>query len=255
MRVSYINNAVFTNFTMIPNELINHAALSYKAKGVLVYLLSKPKDWVVRTSDIISHGKEGEESIRSAMKELQEFGYAEKETIRNTRGEISEHIWYIYNKPTKVDKSTLSPEPGLTTSGLTTSGKSTPTNTDYTNTKNTNISRKEYVNIFGKEFELNKNHKVKFIYELEKKLIGGLEELYPKSLTGISDREQLSRLWEALHRRKGQDEWMNENPFLNLARFMEEYTKATEERLLVGTVYNLATKIRDWRMRGGKLSK
>jgi len=69
-------------FTLIDNELIADARLSWKAKGILLYLLSKPEQWIVRVGDIIKHGPEGESAVRAALRELRKTGYAKLEDIR-----------------------------------------------------------------------------------------------------------------------------------------------------------------------------
>ncbi len=41
-----------SEFAIISNRLANDKALSFEARGVLVYLLSKPDNWEVKISDI-----------------------------------------------------------------------------------------------------------------------------------------------------------------------------------------------------------
>lgn len=66
-----------TNFTVIHNSVIDNEDLSWKARGILIYLLSKPNNWEVRMSELISKSKnEGQMAVRSALKELVKFGYA-----------------------------------------------------------------------------------------------------------------------------------------------------------------------------------
>ena len=62
-------------FTMVSNSVLNDPALSFKAKGVFVYLWSKPDDWVVRIKDLCNHGQEGKTAIYSALQELEDAGY------------------------------------------------------------------------------------------------------------------------------------------------------------------------------------
>ena len=62
-------------FTTVSNVLLNDENISFKAKGVFVYLWSKPDDWVVRITDLCNHGKEGKTAIYSALQELEDNGY------------------------------------------------------------------------------------------------------------------------------------------------------------------------------------
>lgn len=77
---------VATNFTMVPNEILNDPKLSWAAKGVLAYLIGKPSDWVIRMADLKKVGGCGDFAIRGIMRELAEAGYAKLETMRTERG-------------------------------------------------------------------------------------------------------------------------------------------------------------------------
>lgn len=72
-----------SNFTTIANSVINDDQISFRAKGILIYLLSKPEDWVVHLCQLESNGQEGRAAVRSAMKELAEAGYAELVKLKN----------------------------------------------------------------------------------------------------------------------------------------------------------------------------
>ncbi len=74
-------------FTMVWNE-IWEAPISWKAKGILGYIIGKPEGWKVRVADLVtrSHGMDGETSVRSALKELRAAGYAVLEFL--TEGNI-----------------------------------------------------------------------------------------------------------------------------------------------------------------------
>ena len=51
--------------------------LSYKARGVLYYLLSKPDNWKGQVFDLVAQSdKDGISSIKAAIKELVVCGYA-----------------------------------------------------------------------------------------------------------------------------------------------------------------------------------
>jgi hypothetical protein len=52
--------------------------LSYKARGILYYLLTKPEGWKGQLYDLVQQSNEdGIKAIRSALKELVKYGYAE----------------------------------------------------------------------------------------------------------------------------------------------------------------------------------
>lgn len=69
----------YARFTNVPNEAIEDDRLSFRARGILVYLLSKPDTWDARSEQLIVAGREGRDAIRTAMRELEEFGYMERD--------------------------------------------------------------------------------------------------------------------------------------------------------------------------------
>jgi len=64
-----------TNYTHISNVPANDANLSWEARGVLYYLLTKPDEWECRNQDLINKGSAGSDKIERILDELQENGY------------------------------------------------------------------------------------------------------------------------------------------------------------------------------------
>ena len=50
-------------FVMIDRRPIENPKLSWKAKGILAYLLSRPDNWVVRLGDLVKHSPDGAFSV------------------------------------------------------------------------------------------------------------------------------------------------------------------------------------------------
>ena len=63
------------NFTTIHNKLISDSSISLKAKGIILYMLSKPVGWNYNPKDIANNSKDGLESVYSGLKELIEAKY------------------------------------------------------------------------------------------------------------------------------------------------------------------------------------
>ena len=63
------------NFTMIDNALIYDNKISAKSKAVLIYLLSKPQEWKTSIRDISNSFKDGYDSIKSSLVELENEYY------------------------------------------------------------------------------------------------------------------------------------------------------------------------------------
>ena len=71
------------NYTTVHNGFIKRKDLSWKAKGIMTYLLSLPDDWVVNLDEIKRNASDGESSFRSGWKELKDAGYVSKRSIRD----------------------------------------------------------------------------------------------------------------------------------------------------------------------------
>ena len=63
------------NFTVIGNSLVNDVNLSAEDIGLLIYLLSKPHDWVVRRTELQRRFNCGRDRVRRILKELCDARY------------------------------------------------------------------------------------------------------------------------------------------------------------------------------------
>ena len=75
-------------YVMVDKAAINDARLSFKAMGLLVYLISKPAEWRVCLKHLATTHREGIDSVRSAMDELLACGYAKRTLVRNEDGTL-----------------------------------------------------------------------------------------------------------------------------------------------------------------------
>ena len=64
-----------TGFTLIRNDVLRDARLSFRARGILASILSRPDNWVTSADRLAKEAKEGRGAILAAMKELQDHGY------------------------------------------------------------------------------------------------------------------------------------------------------------------------------------
>ena len=118
-------------YAQISNDMLDDGDISFKAKGLLSYLLSRSDDWKVYQSQLARLGPDGEYAVRSGLKELREAGYIEREPERNDDGTIAEWVYIIYETPIDADESrTGFSRPGLPSSGSPNTGESQSTNTD-----------------------------------------------------------------------------------------------------------------------------
>lgn len=94
------------NFTIIENSLISDNSISWAAKGILIYLLSKPDGWKVYKSDIVKHSTNGIDSVKSIIKELRKAGYITLTRITDAKGRVQEWRYDVYDEAleTPVEK-------------------------------------------------------------------------------------------------------------------------------------------------------
>lgn len=87
-------------YIMLNKEFLNNPYLSWKAKGLLAYLLSLPDDWKVHEKEVITHSKDGRDSYRKALKELINSGYVHRDRIKNKKGKWQASNYCVYEVPT-----------------------------------------------------------------------------------------------------------------------------------------------------------
>lgn len=73
-------------FGAVPNDLLNNPEISFKAKGLYAYLNSKPDNWDFSVEGIASQVKEGVDSVRVGIHELEKFGYLKRIKHQNEKG-------------------------------------------------------------------------------------------------------------------------------------------------------------------------
>lgn len=86
------------------NIPFNDERLSWEARGVMGYLLSKPDDWQVRMTDLQRRGPAGMRIIKRVLAELRKAGYMSRERKRTTEGKF---IWIttLYESPELNEKT------------------------------------------------------------------------------------------------------------------------------------------------------
>ena len=88
-------------YVRIDKVPINDKRLTWKARGLLVYLLSKPNDWKVIIEDLINQSPQGESAVRGALHELEEIGYLQKDITRKN-GKITGNSYTVRERPEKT---------------------------------------------------------------------------------------------------------------------------------------------------------
>ena len=62
-------------YTITDNDIIENSAMTFEARAVLIYLLSKPNDWQMRIEDLVKQSPAGIKVVRRIVKELERHRY------------------------------------------------------------------------------------------------------------------------------------------------------------------------------------
>lgn len=72
---SYVVHRRAGGYQALPNELLNDARLSFRARGLLAYMLARPPGWTFSAERIQADATEGREAVAAALRELTRAGY------------------------------------------------------------------------------------------------------------------------------------------------------------------------------------
>lgn len=98
------------NYSVIHNQVLRRKDLSWKAKGIMCYILSLPNDWIIYLEELMQHSTDQITSFRSGWKELQQAGYVRRYPVKNEKGVIIEWRTEVREY---VDITTPSPQSGF----------------------------------------------------------------------------------------------------------------------------------------------
>jgi hypothetical protein len=83
------------HFTQIPNEWVRDSRLSLKAIGLLTQLMSHSPGWNMSISSLARFNKTGIDTIKTAVKELETYGYLKRSMTQehNPDGTFADYVW------------------------------------------------------------------------------------------------------------------------------------------------------------------
>ena len=85
----FIKKIKHENFTTVDNGFVRNTALSWKAKGILLYLISLPENWVLNLNELKNHATDGISSLRAGINELKEKGYVRVSSVKDEKGKFT----------------------------------------------------------------------------------------------------------------------------------------------------------------------
>jgi len=88
-----------SGFTQVPNEVLQNNIISLKAKGLFCYLQSRPDNWQFSSERMAKIIKEGVDSVRSGLIELERNNFLTRTRLKNGRMIYTLHLSDIINTP------------------------------------------------------------------------------------------------------------------------------------------------------------
>lgn len=92
-------------YTQIPNQWVRDNRLSFKARGLLTLVMSHTQGWSLSINSLAEQNQEGKDAIRSAINELEQFGYLSRSQV-NEGGRFGEAVW-VTSDPFATDCADL----------------------------------------------------------------------------------------------------------------------------------------------------
>lgn len=86
-------------FVIVDQSAVEDTRLSWAARGLLAYLLSRPDDWKVLVNDLRKRGNLGRDGIYALLRELRQAGYMRFEHNRDARGRIRGGTYIVSEVP------------------------------------------------------------------------------------------------------------------------------------------------------------
>ena len=88
-------------FTVTPQVLAQDDRLSWKARGIFLYLASMPDGWDFYMDEIVKHSPGGKRALTSGIRELENYGYLTREMQHGEHGKFGNMIWVLHTEPTE----------------------------------------------------------------------------------------------------------------------------------------------------------
>ncbi|MFQ9706138.1 MAG: conserved phage C-terminal domain-containing protein [Limosilactobacillus pontis] len=83
------------NYTNVSNQVVRDDRLSWKARGIFVYMWSQADNWNFYVSELAKHATDGEASLQSGLKELEQLGYLIRRHRQSKSGVFDGMEWVL----------------------------------------------------------------------------------------------------------------------------------------------------------------
>lgn len=88
-----------TGFTVLPNRTLRDNRLSLKTRAILAIMFSLPEDWDYTAAGLSAICGAGRDAVRSALRELEEYGYLTRVQRHDASGHFSRNEYIVTDEP------------------------------------------------------------------------------------------------------------------------------------------------------------
>lgn len=106
---------VKNHYVNIDQQLIRDESLSWKARGIFMYLWSQTDEWDFYAKEVAKHATDGLDALNSGLEELEQRGYLSRKRKRDKEGRLKGTDWILHEKPKKVSPKSKTPKPDFPT--------------------------------------------------------------------------------------------------------------------------------------------
>lgn len=98
------------HYVNIDQQLIRDESLSWKARGIFMYLWSQTDEWDFYAKEVAKHAPDGIDALNSGLDELEKGGYLTRERKRDKQGQLRGTDWILHEKPKKTSPKSKTPK-------------------------------------------------------------------------------------------------------------------------------------------------
>ncbi|WP_290033702.1 hypothetical protein [Ligilactobacillus cholophilus] len=94
-----MSNFIKDFYTVTSQKLAQDERLSWKARGIFLYLSSMSEGWNFYVDEIANHSPGGVKELRTGLKELEQYGYLKRIQEHSNNGSFSKYKWLLCGNP------------------------------------------------------------------------------------------------------------------------------------------------------------
>lgn len=98
------------HYVNIDQQLIRDESLSWKARGIFMYLWSQTDEWDFYAKEVAKHATDGLDALNSGLAELEQHGYLSRQRRRDNEGRLKGSNWILHEKPKKANPKVETPK-------------------------------------------------------------------------------------------------------------------------------------------------